>query len=400
MTEVSCVINDLLCFISSALNSYEKELIIHQALGYYSETDIKNAKSIICKHAGVKPTWRRKENRLWHDLMDVIDLVIQEKDADKLQRYVADNYQAFPPLFGYETIANDLKTLKNDIVDIKENIEATSQDRTIVNKQNSCDTELETIKEELFEIKKFMFDYMQSQSESNEKETNLSNSSFMSSLSVREIPTAPPYSQLPVSPLLLSRSPPQQDKPKHSLNKNKASNNHNHNQPSTNAINQNGKQDIDRSNNYSGKLNYSKVAASHPKSINAKTKVNGNYEIDEDGFQKKIKKPRIVGTKNTSEGNLKAVVKTRTKVIYIGRLEEKTTVKDIEEHIKSEIGMSVIKCYKLKCSMDKCSSFKVIIDPNNIDKIMNDSVWPEGTLIREFIYRNENNENNSNVQSA
>ncbi len=125
---------------------------------------------------------------------------------------------------------------------------------------------------------------------------------------------------------------------------------------------------------------------------------NARYKYDEDGFQTKMKKKRIVGTKKNTEEGLRAV--GRTKVIYIGRLEEDTDIDKLEKYVKDETGIVIKKCYKLKCSMRNCSSFKVIIEANKIDKLMSSLIWPSGTVVREYIFRKSNTINVISFQHA
>ena len=108
MAETNCVINNLLCYVSSSLTSYDKDLITHQAASYYNENVIVAAKSVLCANLNIKPIWKRGDEKLRKEMIDIVDLVIKAKDSGTLPRYVADSYDAFPPLNGYETIANHL----------------------------------------------------------------------------------------------------------------------------------------------------------------------------------------------------------------------------------------------------------------------------------------------------
>lgn len=405
---VPCVINSVLCFISSSLNSYEKEVIIHQAVGFYSENDIKNAKSTICNHLKIKPAWRRSDDKMRNEVKDIIDLVNQANADGTLPKYVADYYRAFPPLYGYEIIANDIKSLRNEVLDVKETIKETSS--TCQCSRSNSPAEIETIKEEIIEIKQFMKDIISSKKHKDIEcngNNGVANCSFVSSASEHLSlipglsPTAPPYSQAPVSPLLLN-----EDKVENLAENDSTKIPSKHENNDSKILNTGTKEKQTYSKALiNNRKNMEKVAKNIPKpkvlslsnkekdqtqSTPSVTRTEGKYQYDDEGFKMKIKKPKIVG-KNQNNSRLKAI--KRTKVLYIGRMEEQTTAEDIENYIKEDIGVDILKCYKLNCSMRQCSSFKVIVNASEFDALLSETAWPIGAIVHEFIYRNPYEQN-------
>ena len=381
MSEPNLVVNNLLCFISSTINSYDKEIITHQCASFYNENEITTAKSTFFSHLKIKPTWRKGENKSKLNIIDILDLMCKTDD-DNIPSYVADRYNAFPPIFGYESIANDLKALSVEIAEIKENL----KNQQVILSRNSENPELEVIKEEIIEIKKSLANFLHTP-----PKENICNGSDDSIVS-RDFasPSAPPFSQEQFSmneenfqtTYAAYASRPVVTK------------------PTVNSKNTSAK---GKGKRIQG-ANFSNVAHHKHLSSNAGTsqhipsvQISKRFQMDEDGFYTKIKRKRIVGTKeNDNQQGLKAA--RRTKVIYIGRLEEKTSVEDVENHISEVINVNVIKCYKLKCSMKNCSSFKVIIKEFELDKFLESSFWPQGTVVREFIFNQDQQEANKNSE--
>ena len=338
-------------------------------------------------------------------MKDIIELINQAKEQENLPKYVADHFRAFPPLYGYETIANDLKSLNSEVLDVKETIKVNST-CTCSRSPTNITAEIETLKEEIIEIKQFIMDFV-TKSKVDKKNKNMNKIaelSFVSSSTDQEFSeaSAPSLSQLSQSPILLnenrekiltnspSKSVKQKNTPIKSNKNSKVKE-----KPTYSLVLQNNETTSQKVVNKNQETTATNSIDNSNSTSNGNTnkRIEGNYQIDEDGFKMKIKKPRIIGTKQNNE-RLKAV--SRTKVLYIGRLEEKTTTEDIKIHIKEELDVEIIKCYKLNCSMRKCSSFKVIIDASDVNKLMSDQAWPMGTIVHEYIYRNPDEQNNSN----
>jgi len=111
----------------------------------------------------------------------------------------------------------------------------------------------------------------------------------------------------------------------------------------------------------------------------------------------KKQKPRMVSRKITGKGDadsksIKAAPLSsdnkKTWHIFVGRLDPATTVEDISGYL-TESGVSVVKCDLLKKTEEwheKYAAFRVVIDYACKDKIFEDTLWPLGTDVRDWVF--------------
>ncbi|XP_041374707.1 uncharacterized protein LOC121387610 [Gigantopelta aegis] len=105
--------------------------------------------------------------------------------------------------------------------------------------------------------------------------------------------------------------------------------------------------------------------------------------VDSEGFKfvgPKRKKPVVIGTAQSSA--LRGVKSTPVPV-FVTRLAPGTKESDILDYVRSVLGIDVW-CEKLRTRYDTYSSFKILVDSKNIDKLMSPNVWPEEVLVRKF----------------
>ena len=286
---------------------------------------------------------------------------------------------------------HDLKSLKKEVFEIKESLSNNAHGTPATRNINANNEELETIKEEIIEIKQFIMDFI-----STNKTVKTNQNPEESFISVPEDqtqnmpinPYAPPFYLRPLSPIVVQKT--QVSKMKKSPVKNFTSS-------SPSKFMQNNYAHALKSkplNKKKNEENEIKNSAESKSNIQDRRNIGKNFRMDDDGFITKVKKTRIVGSKQPEGGS---IIKgaSRTKVLYVGRLEKKTTLKDMEQHIKQETGVEILKCYKLNCSIQNSSSFKVIIKAHEINKVLSAQVWPEGTVVREYIYNKSGDNNNS-----
>lgn len=100
--------------------------------------------------------------------------------------------------------------------------------------------------------------------------------------------------------------------------------------------------------------------------------------------KKPFKKNVVYGKRSNSVIKSVAVKPIRKKAIFVSRLCPEVVPSSIEELIKSELKLDYIKCSQLKTKFDSYSSFHVEINEADLDKVMCDELWPEGSLITHF----------------
>lgn len=111
-----------------------------------------------------------------------------------------------------------------------------------------------------------------------------------------------------------------------------------------------------------------------------------NWRTVESRRRKSKKHNGIIGKDNNTGGGLKAVEKKTQ--IYISRLHPDTTLSDVTEFLKEKF--PEVKCEKGQSKYpENYSSFKITIDENHFDLIMNPDLWPRGIYINKF-FRSKN----------
>ena len=68
------VLNNILCFISTARNSKSTEYILQCCLLFYSIDEVKSAKNLLSEYGNEKVINRRGENALKNEITDIIEL--------------------------------------------------------------------------------------------------------------------------------------------------------------------------------------------------------------------------------------------------------------------------------------------------------------------------------------
>jgi len=97
----------------------------------------------------------------------------------------------------------------------------------------------------------------------------------------------------------------------------------------------------------------------------------------------------IIGTRALALDDttkLRAVVKK--KWIFVSRLAVDVTVEDIKQYLgKAEI---TAECFELKTKYNTYKSFKVGVNAEHTDKLLDSDFWPVNTLVREFVIKANN----------
>ena len=145
------VINKVLCYVTTAVQSMKKDDIIRVCLSFYKEEDIILAKDLIYKTVGEKPKRRRHENKMLNEMHDLLDILKRCEESDiPLPKYVADSYDSLPPTSGFDVIADKMVSLNEEISLLKDEIRFLKESRLAENVANH-DTVL--IKEDILVIK-------------------------------------------------------------------------------------------------------------------------------------------------------------------------------------------------------------------------------------------------------
>ena len=104
--------------------------IIRTCISFYSSTEIIEAKDLLFNLCGDKPKRRRNENRIWHELQDIMDLLKKcDSEGTQLPIFVVDIYNGLPPSSGFEVVAHHIVNLTDEIVSLKEELKTLKEMR-------------------------------------------------------------------------------------------------------------------------------------------------------------------------------------------------------------------------------------------------------------------------------
>ena len=150
-TSSKLVVNNVLCYTTSARDNLRSDDIIRTCLAFYNQDDIVKGKDILFEFVGERPIRRRNNDRLLHEMQDIMDMLKKCDDEKiKLPTFVCDDYRGLPPTSGFEVIGHRLITLVEEISTLKHEVNALREARfanAVVSQVNS------TMQEDIITIK-------------------------------------------------------------------------------------------------------------------------------------------------------------------------------------------------------------------------------------------------------
>ena len=124
------VINGVLCYTSTARHSVRNDDLVRICLAFFKDEDIIKGKDTLCSIIGEKPKRRRNENRIMHEVRDILDLLKRCDDNNcELPKFVVDSYDGLPPTSGFDLIAQSLTALNEEISALRKEIEYLKENR-------------------------------------------------------------------------------------------------------------------------------------------------------------------------------------------------------------------------------------------------------------------------------
>ena len=432
-TNESLLINNILCFVSTARQSTSCNEIVQICLAFYKEKEILDAKKLICDFIGEKIKYRRGENRMLYELKDLVELFARcDDDEIPLPKFVCDSHDGMPPASGFSIVANAITTLMEEISTLKTELNHMKDQRLLDGLYNS---DITRIKEDLLiikgEVRKMNHKQMEmdlkrqsiilqsmdppttmpteNMSDHEATENFLTNFEKLCNTPVRldtlvcgedasHTPSAPPASQEPWAflegqPQGLGGVPPAP------LYSNVTSQKVSSTAGETSGGPPSPKQKCGSvSKRVSTKFvqngNKMKISESSVEDIsNTIRNVNENIrnDIDSDGFKlvqnnknkKKYRNQKIVGTKkNNNETALKSATKYAD--IFVGNCALDVTEKSLMDYIKEEMNIKVKNCELLVTRNENCKCFKVNLNMNDRQMLLSSDVWPENIICNKY----------------
>ena len=119
------VTNEVLCFLTTARQSYLTENLISMCVSFYSHERILDAKKVLFSLTGESAITRRGEGKFRSDVSDIlIQIKKTEENGMELPDFVADSYKSMPPSSGFEVLAEHVVCLIDEINSLREEVKS------------------------------------------------------------------------------------------------------------------------------------------------------------------------------------------------------------------------------------------------------------------------------------
>ena len=397
------IIDNVLCFINSALSDYSQEKLVDIIHSFYSHEEIKNAKEKIFNILGKDMVTRRDPDKKGKDLNDLLQGYLDCKEKFKRHKYVADNYKKIPPV-GMEFIAPLLINLSCEITKINDLLPKILDIKTTVS--NTADA-VRDIKIDINHLKQST-----KQLDLNNCESKQKNETMIKSFRQKDVSNIPASTKTVNSSATSesntcgSNASPSKSKTAHTSLKDNVSvpiqtsqmipaDDQDRQQPSsdvTSAVS---------SQTYSSKTSYHDISSLQSKTTSAQYNddiQNERKENDHRGWitidrkkksknQNRFQSRSLVTGAKSSDGKFKAADKTCD--LFIGKVAKSVEVISIKDYIESNFNVKVLNIAIMEIKTAYFNAFKVTLSNFDREKLFQPDKWPEGVVIDKFYNRNQ-----------
>ena len=357
------VVNNVLCYVSTARHSLSKDHIIKATVAYYEPIVIKAAKRVLYQLCNKEPIDRRRAAKAMLDAQDIYDL-LNKSDIEKiiLPKFVANSFLAMPPPTEFSELSNVIVTFMERVEQLEKEIKKSRESMQLDMKSfEDCIT----IKQELVDIKQNTMMLLAngsspttSPSIPSTDSANTSGTVPQMSIPAEEPGTANYRNALLSSP---SRNNNQDRKQLSQSTRNAPSNT-----SSARGI-IHSKQSANENRNITSSNNSASVRGS-----TSTTKYN-NYYNNRGSY----------GTGRTRPSyNFRSAPKLVD--VYVGRCITRTTCNDILNHCQEYLYVNPNSCVELNCKIPFTKSFKLTVDLSDRDYLLMPENWPRGVYVRKF----------------
>ena len=119
MAGAEVIIDNLLCFLSTAVADFSSESLFYLACCFYSHKNIKQSKSTLGNLLHKDITWRHNPEKKKKDLRDVLDWLKDLRESKIKAKFVADSYKGMPPV-GLEFVGPLISNLSDEVTKLNE----------------------------------------------------------------------------------------------------------------------------------------------------------------------------------------------------------------------------------------------------------------------------------------
>ena len=112
----NAVINGVLCFVSTARESYNEQSIISICISFFNSDKFSKQKSIKFALTKETPTIRQGDGKSKADINDIIQqLKKNEEESVTMPKFLADSYKSIPPSSEFQILADHIVHLMDVI---------------------------------------------------------------------------------------------------------------------------------------------------------------------------------------------------------------------------------------------------------------------------------------------
>ena len=140
------VVNNVLCYITTARHSYTEENMMSCCLSFFKASDITEAKDLLYSKAETETTARKGKSKSTSELSDIFSLLKTVDESEReLPKFLCDGFNKMPPAAGFEVLAEHIINLMSEISQLRADVSAFDL--------QSTGRSLIEVKEELRDIK-------------------------------------------------------------------------------------------------------------------------------------------------------------------------------------------------------------------------------------------------------
>lgn len=344
------VINELLTFVQNKVDVLDEVSIIQICSTGFQEDEIESAKCLIVDLVPGRRVTRKGDGKTTKTLQDIIK-IMKETDPDQLPTFVARDLNKLPPVtFDHIDVTRFLKDLTL--------LKAEMTEKATIAETNALKLELSQIKETISQI-------TQQRTKVNNPPSKMVNSFIDSPNILNENNASHDKSQLSMHNGTKPKPKPPQSTCHQGASKQSA--------PST----------------YSTYATSKRTRGKAETADRERTHHNNNNSVGrntDDDFTLVVnkRKMRNVNKRGTGSnvGNLR--IANLAVGLYVSRFAPETSTEDVKSYIENK-GLTTVNIEILKPFKETpFKTFKIMIQQSDIQTVMNNDFWPQGTVFRRF----------------
>ena len=378
-------VNDILCFISTAISVKSNDFIINSCTAYYELTKIREAKELLFAYSNEKSIKRRGENCKKSEIQDIIEILRKyEETGVTIPKFLASSYDSMPPTTGFDLLAATLVDLIEQISSLKDEINSLKN----LNKTNDITTaDLNIIKDDIKDIKNSL---------NSSKKLKFQDIELNDSNTTKNVNRRLSCSSLQMSPLVLENDEYKNISKKLLNNRDTVS-------PSVlikeiNSFKDSYNADFNPTAPSLSQLNdhsFVECTSPPPKDIStsyaakAKLPVPDQLSISRTQAQHKYNTKYhnnstiIKGNKVTNNTNVGLKSAAKYLDVFLGNCDPTVDCDIICKHILDETGITTVDC-EINQVKKHTKSFKIKVLAHDRDKLLDSKIWPIGIICKKF----------------